>query len=138
MCLNGRSYGKDGPKRPSDCQLPEAHKKTLIGPQLLQWRQSMSLHTWHHQGPHNPSSCTTFTLNTHWGRAATGKKKVLHLCMQGHFSCVQLFVTLWTVACQAFLSREFSREEYWRVLANTGFHTLLEHCISCCPTCQLP
>ena len=33
----------------------------------------MSLHTWHHQGPHKPSSCTTFMLNSHWGRAATGK-----------------------------------------------------------------
>ena len=29
------------------------------------------------------------------------------------FSCVQLFVTLWTVACQAPLSMGFSRQEYW-------------------------
>ena len=35
----------------------------------------MSLHTWCHQGPHEPSSCTTCTLNSHGGRAATGKKK---------------------------------------------------------------
>ena len=34
----------------------------------------MSLHTWLHQGPCKPSSCATFTLNPHWGRAATGKK----------------------------------------------------------------
>ena len=33
------------PKQPSDCQLQEAGKKTLIGPQLLQRRQSASLHT---------------------------------------------------------------------------------------------
>ena len=26
---------------------------------------------------------------------------------------VRLFVDLWTVACQAFLFMEFSREEYW-------------------------
>ena len=26
----------------------------------------------------------------------------------------------------------FSRQEYWSVLANTGYHILLEHCISCC------
>ena len=25
----------------------------------------------------------------------------------------ELFVTLWTVACQALLSMEFSRQEYW-------------------------
>ena len=29
------------------------------------------------------------------------------------FSCVQLFVTSWTIACQAPLSMEFSRQEYW-------------------------
>ena len=29
------------------------------------------------------------------------------------FSCVQLFVTPWTVARQAPLSMGFSREEYW-------------------------
>ena len=29
------------------------------------------------------------------------------------FSHVPLFVTLWTVACQAPLSLEFSRQEYW-------------------------
>ena len=28
-------------------------------------------------------------------------------------SCVQLFVTPWTVNCQAPLSMEFSRQEYW-------------------------
>ena len=33
-------------------------------------------------------------------------------CMLNHFSCVQLFVTLWTVACQAPLSMGFSRQEY--------------------------
>ena len=28
-------------------------------------------------------------------------------------SCVQLLVTSWTVACQAPLPMEFSRQEYW-------------------------
>ena len=32
----------------------------------------------------------------------------------------------------------FSRQEYWSILANIGCHTLLEHCISCCPSCQPP
>ena len=36
----------------------------------------MSLPTWHHQGPRKPSSCDTFMLNCHWGRAATGKKSL--------------------------------------------------------------
>ena len=30
-----------------------------------------------------------------------------------HFSCIWLFVTLWTVAHQAPLSKGFSRQEYW-------------------------
>ena len=30
---------------------------------------------------------------------------------------VQLFVTLWTVACQAPLSMEFSRQEHWSGLS---------------------
>ena len=38
-------------------------------------------------------------------------------------SCVQLFVTLWTVACYAPLSMEFSRQEYWIVLAGEVFTT---------------
>ena len=35
------------------------------------------------------------------------------MCMLSHFSHVQLCATLWTVACQAPLSMEFSRQEYW-------------------------
>ena len=38
---------------------------------------------------------------------------LLYVCMLSGFSCVQLFVTLWTVACQAPLSMGFSRQEYW-------------------------
>ena len=37
----------------------------------------------------------------------------VHVCVLGHFSCVWLFVTLWTVVCQAPLSMGFSRQEYW-------------------------
>ena len=33
--------------------------------------------------------------------------------MLSHFSCVQLFATLWTVAHQVPLSMGFSRQEYW-------------------------
>ena len=99
----------------------------------------MSLHTWRCQGPHKPSSCTTFTLNSHWGRAATGKKK----------SCIYAYKVASVVSdslqpCRLWPARllcqggGFSRQEYWSVLTNTGCHTLLEHCISCCPGRQLP
>ena len=38
------------------------------------------------------------------------------VCVLSHFSHVQLFVTPWTIACQAPLSMGFSRQEYWRRL----------------------
>ena len=63
----------------------------------------MSLHTWHCQSPRKANSCATFMLNSHWSRAATGKKSLVPL-QQGHFSSVRLIGTLWTVACQASLS----------------------------------
>ena len=97
----------------------------------------MSLNTWCPQGPCKSSSCTTFTLNSHWGRAATGKKSCIYACRVA--SVVSDFVILYTLACQASLSgKGFSRQEYWSILANTSFHTLLEHYISCCSSCQLP
>ena len=37
----------------------------------------------------------------------------MHACVLSPFSCVQLFVTPWTVAHQAPLSMGFSRQEYW-------------------------
>ena len=56
---------------------------------------------------------------------------VLRSCELSHFSCVQLCVTPWTVACQAPLSMEFSRQEEWSGLpcppagdlANSGIET---------------
>ena len=40
----------------------------------------------------------------------------MHACMPGHFSPGQLFAALQTVANQAPLSMEFSRQEYWSEL----------------------
>ena len=37
----------------------------------------------------------------------------MHACVLSHFSCVQLFATLWTISQQAPLSMGFSRQEYW-------------------------
>ena len=47
--------------------------------------------------------------------------RVVRVCMLSQFSCVQLFATLWTAACQAPLSMGFSRQEYWN-----GFHAPLQ------------
>ena len=39
--------------------------------------------------------------------------QTLRACMLRHFSCVWLFVTLWTMALKASLSMGFSRQEGW-------------------------
>ena len=39
--------------------------------------------------------------------------KMLYECELTCFSHVQLFMTPWTVACQAPLSMGFSKQEYW-------------------------
>ena len=48
-------------------------------------------------------------------------KSTVRVCVLSHFSCVQLFATLQTVALQAPLSMGFSRQEYW-----SGSHNLLQ------------
>ena len=39
--------------------------------------------------------------------------KTTMCCVLSRFSCVRLFVNLWTTACQVPLSLGFSRQEYW-------------------------
>ena len=82
----------------------------------------MSLHTWHGQGPHKPSSCATFMLNSHWGRAATGKK----MSCASVAGSLQQCPTLQTVACHASLVREGaspgkSTGAYWPILVAIPF-----------------
>ena len=63
-------------------------------------------------------TCNTGT----WLLAAAGTLRQLWElaqaeCMLSHFRPVCLFVTLWTIAHQAPLSMEFSRQEYWNRLS---------------------
>ena len=97
----------------------------------------MSVHTWRCQGPCKPSSCVIFTLNSHWGRAATGQKSLFYvhrviLVMSDSSRPCRLWPA--RLLCQG---GGFFRQEYWSILANTGCHSLLEHCISCFPSHQL-
>ena len=47
----------------------------------------------------------------------------VYVCVQAQLLChVPLFATTWTVSCQALLSMEFSRQDYWTELpfSNSG------------------
>ena len=99
----------------------------------------MSLHTWRRPGPRKPSSCATFMLKVSLGQSCHRQKKVLLLGPQGRFNSVRLFVALWPVVCQAFLSGRGVLQA--GILERIGQYWLpypLEHRISCCPSRQLP
>ena len=80
----------------------------------------MSLHTWCRQGPHKPSSCATFMLNSHWGRAATGKK-VFRLCMQGLFGSVSVDCALPGFSVREGGSPGKNTGAYWPILVAIPF-----------------
>ena len=85
------------------------------------------LHTWSHQDTHKPSSCITFMLNPHWGRAITIKKSLACMYVGSLWSCPTLCDSE-DCNLPGFSVRE-SRQEYWSVLANTVCNTFLEHYI---------
>ena len=76
----------------------------------------MSLHTCRFQGPQKPSSCATFTLKSHWGRAATRKKSLASM----HAGWLQSCPTLWPcrlgptrLLCQGGGSPGKNTRAYW-------------------------
>ena len=57
---------------------------------------------------------TSVMSNSLWSHGPQPAKLLQGECIHAKLlSCVQLFVTLWTVAHQAPLSMGFSRQEYW-------------------------
>ena len=50
------------------------------------------------------------------GEDGTNGESSIESCVLSRFSCVRLFVTLWTVVYQAPPSMEVSGEEYWSAL----------------------
>ena len=54
-----------------------------------------------------------FGLQENYGSSSLPQSiHIIHICMLSCFSHVLLFVTSWTVSCQAPLSLGFSRQEY--------------------------
>ena len=77
--------------------------------QMPEWYNVVSNHT------------SAFTIKVGWNvffnvlwNFMGGILSLFHYaCVLSHFSHVQLFATLWTVACQAPLPMGFSRQQYW-------------------------
>ena len=80
----------------------------------------MSLHTWHHQGPHKPSSCATFMLSPHWGRATTGKKSLVSV----HAGLFQSCPTLCSTGDHGLPGFSVSRVLQGRILESIGQYWL--------------
>ena len=97
----------------------------------------MFLETLHRQGPRKPSRCATFMLNLHWGIAATDKRSLAST----HTGLLWLCPTICDpVDCSlpGFSLTGFSPGmNTGAYQPNTGCHTLPDHYISCCPSCQL-
>ena len=85
----------------------------------------MFLYTWHRQGPRKPNSCTTFTLNSHWGRAATGKGNSLAFVRTGSLQLCPTLCDPVDCGLPGFSVREgFSRQDtgaYWPRLVAIPF-----------------
>ena len=61
----------------------------------------------------NLQSCIRFWRHTTKWLRYNHMYLIIYTCILSCFSCVQLFSTLWTEACQAPLSMGFSRQESW-------------------------
>ena len=59
------------------------------------------------------SSIQSWSPACWWGKDGGLEIDPKCVCMLNCFSHVQLFATLWTVSCQAPLSKGFSRQEHW-------------------------
>ena len=99
----------------------------------------MSLHTWCHQGPSKPSSCVTFTINSHWGRAATGKKKIVPMYTESlRWYLFGDSLQPCRLACQASVSTGVSPSKntvaYWPILVAIPFSVQFSSDAQSCPT----
>ena len=99
----------------------EAHKTSVEGcAHLSPYKHAVCCHV---------GICSEFTISRF-------QMAVMPACVLSSFSCIQLLMTLWTVARQAPLSMIFSRQEYWiglpfllqRVFLTQGSNPHLLHC----------
>ena len=87
------------------------------------WNTGLGVRTWQSlHFPENrwPKSLWLLGILTYWHHDVPSVS-FINLCVLSHFSCVWLFVTPWTIACQVPLSMEFSKQE-----SGVGYHFLLQ------------
>ena len=133
-CLNGQSYGERrakeafwlpgirGSEKDSDRAITPAVEAVHVPAHLAP------------PGSLQASSCTTLILNSHWGRAATGKKILASM----HTWSLRSFPAL--RPCRLWPARLLCQGEgvlQVRILDCIGQYWLPCY-ISCCPSCQLP
>ena len=96
------------PSDPMGCNLPGSSVHGIFQARVLEW-VAISFPT----GSSRPRdrTCVSHIVGRPFTVWAT---REVHRCeVLSRFSHIQLFVTLWTAACQALLSMGFSRQEYW-------------------------
>ena len=98
---------------PMDCSPPGSSAHGIFHARILEWDTIFSPGDLPDPGIEHASPALTggfFTISSTW--------EALNIFMWKWkcylLSCVQLFVTLWTVVCQDPISMELSRQEYWK------------------------
>ena len=83
--------------------------------QTFQWLPNTTPNDLRDKALNLRGSASLYTMNS------SHMALLVWVCVLNHCSHVQLFVTLWTVACQVPLSMGFSRQEYWSGLVAMPF-----------------
>ena len=104
---------------PMDCSPPGSSVYEIVQARILEWVvMPFSRGSFQPTGTEPVSPCSScipgrfFYQGSHQESFPPRNPQINYVWVLGGFSCVPLFVTLWTVAHQAPLSMGFSRQEY--------------------------
>ena len=131
---------KDWPKRPSERQLQEAQKRKDSDRAITPVAEAVHFPA-RLAPPGSPQAKQLRHLHAQFSRRQScHRQRKSHVYVHGLVSAVSDSLQpcrLWParLLCQG---SGFSSQEYWNMWANTGCHSLLEHCISLCSSHQFP
>ena len=99
---------------PMDCSPPGSSLHGILQARILEWVAMRTSRDLPNPGIEPTSLKSPALTGGFFTTSITWEAPIWNsVCMLSHFSCVQLFVTPWTVACQAPLSMGFSRQKFW-------------------------